>query len=164
MRTALLLPCCLLALASPVLARARKGCIPADQAIHHLGKTVCVRAHVYRVVDTAQGIHFLDVCSPDTPDDACHFFIVSFTSDAPSVGDLGRLLGKDITVSGKVHSIQGRADMVLSSRDQLHGGKEKFTPNPALLKGYSADSGDQAFAAHNGTGGQRGVHFSHRGR
>jgi hypothetical protein len=164
MRTALLLSCCLLALASPVLARARNGCIPAEQAIRHLGKTVCVKAHVYRVVDTAEGIHFLDVCSPDTPDDACRFFIVSFTSDGPSVGDLQSLLNHDITVSGKLHSIQGRADMVLSSREQLHGGKEKFTPNPALLKGYAADSGGQAFAAHNGTGGQRGVHFSHRGR
>lgn len=164
MRTALLLPCCLLALASPVQAKARKACIPAEQAIHHLGKTVCVKAHVYRVVDTGTGVRFLDVCSPETPDDACHFFIVSYTSDAPSVGDLQSLLSQDITVNGRIRPIQGRADMVLSSQEQLHGGKEKFMPNPELLKGYSADSEEPAFPARNGAGGQHGVHFSHRGR
>lgn len=163
MRTALLIPCfCLLA--SSAHARSRKSCIPAEQAIRSIGKTECVTAHVYRIVDTAAGVHFLDVCSPDTPDDACHFFLVSYTRDAPSVGDLNRLLNRTITVQGKVRSMEGHADIVLSSRDQLHGGREKFRPNPELLKGYSADSGQQAFSAHNGTGGQRGVHFSHRGR
>jgi hypothetical protein len=163
MRLALLVPCCCL-LAMPAYARRHSTCIPAEQAIHFIGKTECVTAHVYRVVDTGTGVHFLDVCSPDTPDDACHFFLVSYTRDAPAVGDLDRLLNRTITIRGKVRAIEGHADIVLSSRQQLHGGREKFQPNPELLKGYSADSSQQAFSARNGTGGQRGVHFSHRGR
>ncbi len=144
-------------------ALAKPTCIPPEQALQHLHKTVCVEAHVYRVVDASDGIRFVDVCSPETPDADCHFFIISSTENTKLVGDLDRLVGQTIQIRGKVLPIQGRADMVLNTKEQLHGGKPKFHPNPQLVKSFSAENGGGGFSTHNGVGGQHGVHFRHRG-
>ena len=144
-------------------AQAKTACIPPEQALQHLHKTVCVEARVYRVVDASDGIRFLDVCSPETSDADCHFFILSSTEDKKSVGNLEELVGQTIQIRGKILPIQGRADMILSSKEQLHGGKPKFHPNPQLVKSFSAENGGQGFSTHNGVGGQHGVHFHHRG-
>ncbi|MES2222104.1 MAG: hypothetical protein V4587_14200 [Acidobacteriota bacterium] len=145
------------------VAIAKRACISPDQALQRLHKNVCVEAHVYRVVDASDGIRFLDVCSPQTSDSDCHFFILSSTEDKKTVGDLDQLVGQTIQIRGKVLPIQGRADMILSSKEQLHGGKPKFHPNPKLIKSFSAENGGQGFSTHNGVGGQHGVHFRHRG-
>lgn len=121
-------------------------------------------AHVYRVVDAADGVHFLDVCSPQTTDADCHFFILSLSRDAKSIGNLQSETGKDIRIRGVIHTIQGRATIVLSDERQLHGEKGKFHPNPQLVRSFSAENGGQGFSARNGVMGQRGVHFHHRGR
>jgi hypothetical protein len=144
-------------------AQAKPACIPPEQALQHLHKTVCVEARVYRVVDASDGIRFLDVCSPETSDADCHFFILTSTEDKKSVGNLEELVGQTIQIRGKILPIQGRADMILSSKEQLHGGKPKFHPNPQLVKSFSAENGGQGFSTHNGIGGQHGVHFHHRG-
>ncbi len=148
----------------PVYASSRRACIPPDDALRHVNKDVCITAHIYRVVDAMDGIHFLDVCSPETADSDCHFFILSLGRDQKSVGDIQNLVNQTIQIRGTVHTIQGRAEIVLSTRRQLHGGKEQFHPNPQLVKTFSAEHGGQAFSAKNGTMGQHGVHFSHRGR
>lgn len=149
----------------PALASAKHACIAPEDAPKHVNKDVCVAAHVYRVVDAADGIHFIDVCSPETSDADCRFFVLSLGRDEKTVGDLQSLVGHNIQIHGTVHTIQGHAEIVLSSQQQLHGGEKKhFHPNPQLVKGFSAANGGQAFSAHNGTMGQRGVHFSHRGR
>ncbi|MHB8301207.1 MAG: hypothetical protein ACYDC6_00010 [Acidobacteriaceae bacterium] len=153
----------LLASAAPLAHAGKKTCIVPNEALAHVNKNVCVTARVYRVVDTADGTHFLDVCSPKTADIDCHFFIVNFSQDEKSVGDLQSLAHQTIHIRGTVHTVQGRADIVLSSKRQLHGGKEKFQPNPQLVKSFSAENGGQAFNAKNGTMGQHGVHFHHRG-
>lgn len=140
---------------------AKSACISPDQALQHVHTTVCVEAHVYRIVDGGYGINFLDVCSPETSDADCHFFLMSSDEDEQSVGDLQSLVGETIRIRGTIHTLQGRADMILSSKRQLHGGKEKFHPNPRLLHGFSAESGGQAFSTRNGTMGQHGVHFRH---
>jgi hypothetical protein len=144
-------------------AVAKPDCIPPEQALQHLHKDVCVEAHVYRVVDASDGIRFLDVCSPETSDADCHFFILTSTEDKKSVGNLESLEGQTIQIRGKILPIQGRADMVFSSKEQLHGGKPKFHPNPQLVKSFSAENGGQGFSTHNGVDGQHGVHFRHRG-
>ncbi len=144
-------------------AVAKPACISPEQALQHLHKDVCVEAHVYRVVDGGDEIKILDVCSPETSDADCHFFIISSTENSKSVGDLDRLVGQTIQIRGKIHPIQGRADMVFSSTEQLHGGKPKFHPNPELVKSFSAENGGQGFNTHNGVGGQHGVPFHHRG-
>ena len=144
-------------------AVAKHTCILPEQTLQHLHKNVCVEAHVYRVVDASDGIRFLDVCSPETSDADCHFFIISSTEDKKSVGNLESLVGQTIQIRGKILPIQGRADMIFSSKEQLHGGKPKFHPNPQLAKSLSAENGGQGFSTHNGVGGQHGVHFHHRG-
>ena len=107
-------------------AVAKTACIPPEQALRHLHKDVCVEARVYRVVDASDGIRFLDVCSPETSDADCHFFIISSVEDKKSVGSLDQLVGQTIQIRGKLLPSQGRADMILSSKEQLHGGKPKF--------------------------------------
>ncbi|HTU52206.1 MAG TPA: hypothetical protein VMF56_16570 [Acidobacteriaceae bacterium] len=144
-------------------AVAKRACIAPEQALQHLHKDVCVEARVYRVVDGSDGIRFLDVCSPETSDADCHFFIISSTEDKKSVGNLDSLVGQTIQIRGKLLPIQGRADMIFSSKEQLHGGKPKFHPNPQLVKSFSAENGGEGFSTRNGVGGQHGVHFHHRG-
>ncbi len=146
---------------SSAFASPKHACISPEDALKHVNRDVCVSAHVYRVVDAADGIHFLDVCSPETSDTDCRFFILSLGRDEKSVGDLQSLVGHTIQIRGTVHTIQGRAEIVLNSQRQLHGGKEQFHPNPQLVKSFSAENGGQAFSTKNGTMGQHGVHFSH---
>lgn len=153
---ALVLPC--------GVAFARRTCIAPGDALRHVNKDVCVAAHVYRMIDAEDGVHFLDVCSPQTSDADCHFFILSFARDAKSVGNLQDQAGKDVRIRGVVHTIQGRATIVLSDQRQLQGGKGKFHPNPQLVRSFSAENGGQGFSAMNGVSGQHGVHFHHRGR
>jgi hypothetical protein len=131
----------LLAMAAPLsgMAASRKPCMPADQASKMLTKDVCISAHVYDVVQLPDGTRFLDVCSPQTPDDACRFTIVSLWEDHDDVGELRKYRDMDIEVRGIVKPMHGRAGMVLSHARQFYGGPPKFKPNPMLARGFSAD-------------------------
>jgi hypothetical protein len=120
-------------------AAAAKHCHPAAEAEAYAGKDVCIAAHVYDIAQLRDGTRFLDICSPDTSDDACRFTIASLPEDTRDVGDLSALRGQDIELRGTVHSVNQRSLMYLSSARQLHGGAEKFHPNPVLLSGFSAD-------------------------
>jgi hypothetical protein len=124
---------------------AAKPCFDIQQAGQHLNQDVCIRAHVYDVVELADGTRFLDVCSPETSDAACHFTIISLRQDSKEVGSLESLRSQEIEIRGTVHSFAERAGIVLSHQRQLHGGAEKFRPNPALIKGFSAADGKPAF-------------------
>jgi hypothetical protein len=131
----------LFALAAPVaaLAAAPKPCLNAEQASKLLKKDVCVTAHIYDVVQVADGTRFLDVCTPQTPDDACRFTIVSLREDREEVGELSKYRDMDVKVRGIVQPMHGRAGIVLSHARQFSGGPPKFKPNPRLVRGFSAD-------------------------
>jgi hypothetical protein len=131
----------LFALAAPVaaLAAAPKPCLNAEQASKLLKKDVCVTAHIYDVVQVADGTRFLDVCTPQTPDDACRFTIVSLREDREEVGELSKYRDMDVEVRGIVQPMHGRAGIVLSHARQFSGGPPKFKPNPRLVRGFSAD-------------------------
>jgi hypothetical protein len=131
----------LFALAAPVaaLAAAPKPCLNAEQASKLLKKDVCVTAHIYDVVQVADGTRFLDVCTPQTPDDACRFTIVSLREDREEVGELSKYRDMDVEVRGIVQPMHGRAGIVLSHARQFSGGPPKFKPNPGLVRGFSAD-------------------------
>src|SRR5271155_1977919 len=122
-----------------------RPCYDMLEAGRHLNQDVCVRAHVYDVIELADGTRFLDVCSPETSDAACRFTIISLRQDRKEVGDLGALRSQQIEIRGTVHSFANRSGIILSEARQLHGGAEKFHPNPALLKGFSAADGKSAF-------------------
>jgi hypothetical protein len=90
-------------------------------------------------VELPDGTRFLDVCSPDTSDEACRFTIVSLWEDREEVGELRKYRDMDVQVRGIVRPMHGRAGMVLSHARQFSGGPPKFKPNPKLVRGFSAD-------------------------
>lgn len=130
-----------LTLAAPftALAAAPKSCLTADQASKLLKKDVCITAHIYDVVQLPDGTRFLDVCMPQTPDDACRFTIVSLLEDRDEVGELRKYRDMDVEVRGIVQPMHGRAGIVLSHARQFSGGPPKFKPSPRLVRGFSAD-------------------------
>lgn len=146
-----------LALSPAVLAGKPKPCVPADQAAQKMNKDICVSAHIYDVVELPDGTRFLDVCSPETPDDQCRFTITSLWEDRDDVGDLGKYRNMNVEIRGIVRPMHGRAGMVLSHARQFYGGPPKFRPNPQLLHGFGADQQQPPFNDPNlrSQGGRR---------
>ena len=116
-----------------------KPCLTAGEASLMLNKDVCISAHIYEVVELPDGTRFLDVCSPETPDERCRFTIVSFQEDRDEVGELRKYRDLDVQVRGIVRSMHGRAGMVLSHARQFYGGPPRFKPNPRLAHGFTGD-------------------------
>jgi hypothetical protein len=119
----------LLLLAAPLAASAgtQKPCVTAEQAAKMLNKDVCISAHVYDVVELPDGTRFLDVCTPQTTDDACRFTIISPWEDHDDVGELRKYRDMDVQVRGIVQPMHGRSGMVLS-----HAGSRLLgRPEPA---------------------------------
>jgi hypothetical protein len=139
-----ILACLLLVGAASASASASKSCITPNEAQQNLGKNVCLHAHVYDVQEEDTGTRYLDVCAPQVKDVECKFYIVSFQSDDKHVGNLEPLRNADIEIRGTVREYHGRAEIVLNDQQQLHGGKERFRPNPALSK-FDASTGHVAF-------------------
>ncbi len=128
---------------------AEKACYSPENALAHQNKDVCVAAHVYDVVELADGTRFLDLCSPETTDDQCRLTVMSTNGDRKTVGDLSQYRAQDIRIRGVVRPFGGRAEILLSDARQFHGGAEKFQPNPALLHGFSAEDGKPAIGDPN---------------
>jgi len=133
------LVCLVLAASWPAVAAAKKPCVTADEASKLVNKDVCVTAHVYDVVELSDGTRFLDVCAPQTPDEACRFTIVSLREDRGEVGELRKYRDMNVQVRGIVQPMHGRAGMVLSHARQFSGGPPKFRPNPMLARGFNAE-------------------------
>jgi hypothetical protein len=134
----------LLLVAAPLsaIAGGQKPCVTADEATKLLNKDICISAHVYDVVQLPDGTRFLDICTPQTPDDGCRFTIVSLHEDRDDVGELAKYRGTDVQIRGTVRPMHGRSGMVLSHARQFYGGPPKFKPNPRLVRGFSADKGE----------------------
>ena len=130
-----------LAAVSPALAFAggQKPCVTTEEATKLLNKDVCVSAHVYEVVELPDGKRFLDVCTPDTPDEKCRFTLVSLPEDRDDVGELNKYRDMNVQVRGTVRPMHGRAGIVVSHARQFYGGPPKFRPNPKLVRGFNAD-------------------------
>lgn len=129
---------CLAAAPSIALAAKPGACVSVEEAGLLLNKDICVSAHVYDVVQLADGTRFLDVCSPETPDEGCRFTIVSPLEDRDEVGELTRYRDMDVQVRGVVRPMHGRAGLLLSHSRQFRGGPPKFQPNPKLARGFDA--------------------------
>jgi hypothetical protein len=126
------------ALLLPASLHAGRACVAPEEAASHSNKDICVAAHVYNVVDLADGTRIIDVCSPKTADADCRFTIVSLKTDRKDIGDLKHWLDQDIRIRGIVRPVNGRSEIFLSHVRQFHGGSEKFRPNPELMKGFAA--------------------------
>lgn len=131
----------LLFLAVPLASWAgQRPCVSTDQAGRMIDKDICISAHVYDVVQQPDGTRYLDLCSPDTSDEACRFTIVSLWQDRGDVGELNHFRDMDVQVRGIVQPMHGRAGIVLSHSRQFHGGPPKFRPNPRLARGFTAEN------------------------
>lgn len=146
-----------LAVPWPALAGELKACITADEATKLVNKEVCVTAHIYDVVELPDGTRFLDVCTPETPDERCRFTVMSLREDRDEVGELRKYRNMDVQIRGIVRPMHGRAGMVLSHARQFYGGPPKFKPNPRLLRGFNADQSRPAISDPNlrSQGGRR---------
>jgi hypothetical protein len=131
------------------LAAQPRTCVTTEQASKMLNKDICISAHIYDVVQLPDGTRFLDICTPQTPDAACRFTIVSLWEDHDEVGELRRYRDMDVQVRGIVQPMHGRAGMVLSHARQFRGGPPKFKPNPALARGFTADQSRPPIADPN---------------
>jgi hypothetical protein len=140
-RSGLFAAAALLAALAPIsaLAGKPKSCVTADEASQMINKDVCVTAHIYDVVELPDGTRFLDVCTPQTPDDKCTFTITSLWEDREDVGELRKYRDMDVQIRGIVRPMHGRAGMVLSHVRQFYGGPPKFRPNPKLAHGFNAE-------------------------
>lgn len=145
--------------ARPISA-AKRVCHPVADATRYTGKDVCISAHVYDVAQLADGTRFLDTCTPDTSDADCRFTIASLPQDRREAGDLDKLRGQDIQMRGVVHRVNDRNLIYLSDARQLHGGAEKFRPNPALLTGFAAEDGKPPVHSPSLSGNHRFSAFS----
>jgi hypothetical protein len=121
------------------LAATPKPCVSADEAATMVNRDICVNAHIYDVVQLPDGTRFLDVCSPQTPDEKCRFTIVSLWEDRDLVGELQKYRDADVHLRGIVRPMHGRAGMVLSHARQFYGGPPRFHPNSLLARGFSAE-------------------------
>jgi len=121
---------------------AGRPCLSVAEAAQELNrnKDICLKAHVFDVVELADGTRFLDVCSADTPDDECSFTLISLRSDRETVGDLRKYRDQDVKLRGIVRSTHGRMGILISHARQFNGGPEKFRPNPKLLKDFNGQS------------------------
>lgn len=125
---------------SAPLKLAGKTCLPIDEAAKQPNKDVCITAHIYALVELADGVRFLDVCPPELTDAQCRFALLSLPEDRDEVGDLRQYRDQDVTLRGVVRATHGRMGMVISHIRQFRGGPEKFRPNPKLLKGFNGES------------------------
>jgi hypothetical protein len=106
----------------------------------NLNQEICVSAHVFAVVELADGTRFLDVCAADVPDDQCRFTFVSLRADRDAVGDLRKYRDQQVQVRGILRATHGRMGIVISHIRQFSGGPEKFKPNPRLLRDFNGQS------------------------
>jgi hypothetical protein len=139
MRCSHLLAVVLLCVCARAFAGGPKICVTAEEAAKTPNKDVCVTAHIYEIVELPNGTRFLDVCAPQTPDESCHFTIMSLPEDRREVGELSKYRNSDVRVRGIVQSMRGRYGMQLSHARQFYGGPPKFKPNPKLLRGFDAE-------------------------
>ena len=146
------------ALMPAAIAHARTpACSPAADTTLRTSEDTCLQAHVFDVVTIAGGTRFLDLCSPDTQDDACHVSVVSYGKDRKQVGDLEAMRGKDVSIRGALQKYNGRYVLVLNEERQFHGGAARFAPDQRLLRGTSAEGGED----HSP---ELRVNFHHRGK
>ena len=92
------------------------GTIDYTEASNHVGKYASVRGKLVEAYTSKTGTVFLDFCENYK---TCSFSGVIFADDAKQFGDLSRYVGQTITLTGKIVSYEGRAEIVLSDPSQI---------------------------------------------
>ncbi|MFI5260714.1 MAG: phospholipase D-like domain-containing protein [Candidatus Paceibacteria bacterium] len=94
------------------------GTIDYAEAAAHIGSLATVRGTLLDAHAATSGTVFLDFCKSYK---TCPFSGVIFADDAKKFGDLSRYAGQTVTLTGKISSYQGKAEIVLSDPSQLGG-------------------------------------------
>lgn len=92
------------------------GTIDYADAPAHVGDYASVRGTLVEAYTSKSGTVFLDFCKNYK---TCPFSGVIFADDVKAFGDLSRLTGQTVTLTGKISSYEGRAEIVLSDPSQL---------------------------------------------
>jgi hypothetical protein len=92
------------------------GIIDYTEAGAHVGELASVRGTLIDAYTSASGTVFLDFCKSYK---TCAFSGVIFADDVKKFGDLSRYNGATVTLTGKISSYQGTAEIVLSDPSQL---------------------------------------------
>ncbi|MDB5244655.1 MAG: hypothetical protein JWN18_525 [Parcubacteria group bacterium] len=98
--------------AAPVSA----GTIDYTEAPKHIGEIASVQGTLESAYTSKSGTVFLDFCKSYK---SCPFSAVIFADDVKKFGDLSRYEDTVVTVTGKISSYQGQAEIILSSPSQL---------------------------------------------
>src|SRR3989344_3272397 len=92
------------------------GKIDYTEAIKHVREMASGRGTLIKAYTSASGTVFLDFCSSYK---TCPFSGVIFADDAKQFGDLSRYNGQTVTLTGKIVSYEGKAEIILSDPSQL---------------------------------------------
>jgi len=92
------------------------GTIDYTDAPSHIGQIASVRGTLINSYTSKTGTVFLDFCKSYK---GCPFSAVIFADDVKKFGDLSKYNGQTITLTGKISSYQGTAEIVLSSPSQI---------------------------------------------
>jgi hypothetical protein len=92
------------------------GTIAHTEAPKYIGEYASVQGTLLRAYTSKSGTVFLDFCENYK---SCPFTGVIFADDADKFGDLTRYQGKTITLIGKIVLYNGKAEIILSSANQL---------------------------------------------
>jgi len=92
------------------------GTINYTETLAHIGEYASVRGTLVEAYTSKTGTVFLDFCENYK---TCSFSGVIFADDAKKFGDLSRYAGQVVTLTGKIVSYEGKAEIILSSPSQL---------------------------------------------
>ncbi|MHB8710200.1 MAG: phospholipase D-like domain-containing protein [Minisyncoccota bacterium] len=92
------------------------GIIDYTDAPKHVGQSASVRGTLQEAYTSKSGTVFLDFCKSYK---SCPFSGVIFADDVKKFGDLSRYTGTVITLTGKISSYQGKAEIILSDPGQI---------------------------------------------
>lgn len=92
------------------------GTYDYTEAAKHVGEYAAVRGRLVETYTSKTGTVFLDFCANYK---TCPFAGVIFADDAKRFTDLSSYVGSTVTLTGKIQLYQGKAEIVLSSPDQL---------------------------------------------
>ncbi len=102
--------------AAKAASRVFTGTYDYTDASAHIGEYAAVRGTLVKAHTTKIGMVFLDFC---TNYKTCPFSGVIFADDAKKFGDLSRYEDTTVTLTGKISSYEGKAQIVLSNPSQL---------------------------------------------
>jgi hypothetical protein len=92
------------------------GMIDYTQASGHVGDYASVRGTLVDAYTSKSGTVFLDFCRSYK---GCPFSGVIFADDVKKFGDLSTYEGNVVTLTGKISSYEGKAEIILSDPKQI---------------------------------------------